>query len=532
MNITIPAILGGQGGVGQAHQDISRAILKNGAAVGKTIQAMQDQYTYNNLAYYEDSPEGLKREEEKYYQDYWSKQNGSDPNAIENYELGLRDLQQSYADRAREEAGDQVADLMEKRAAVRSQRHIQSADQSNGKLVFDYSVKSNNLRAGQAAKDLGSAGAFASFDVIKTALEASDMEAESQRGVFGDHTDTVKRTRREAIVENGLRYSYADDKVAMPVIKAIEENPEYKNYLYQNIPAEKLDEIEKIRVARKDKMIGADAFQQTLTEADQDPGVKAGKVDRLEAAQKLWMRPETITKHGMTDLQWRNGMLNFEALLKYRDEEDEKRVGSSTIILAKKYNQHRLTYDDIDNTFIAVANPGLRAKFVEHWVKLLDTQAAQARQAAAFERTADAARTAKDPFNVDVPAVKARLLQKSIEAPFTPGLANEVALALGNGISSSTFSAISKNIQSADIWKTPAGKEVYRAINNDRKDYMFSTNEDENESRYGELIEHYRNYLEKYPDAKPKDILDDYIAKKKEMRKGWLRKQIDNHWGK
>jgi len=536
MNIIIPGELRGEGGVGDAFKGLGGAISKAGAVAKQAADNIQSQYDFND---YSELNQARAVEKEKATADFWVKEDGSTHEAdgtprdpMANYQALIKSIDDKY----REKAGkinNRVADLLDKRGQIENYQYMMHGQKIQNQKLFDRTIKNTQNETDIAIQNTIRAGGDFTHLENQEALILSNQQYLDGEGIsLGLNAGEFARTEMARGYEAAMKGILADPIYAPAFVKTMDAVPELKKKLFGKLPGEKWAEMEKLIVAHKDKMAGADAFQATLAEADQDPGVKAGKVDRLEAAQKLWMRPETITKYGITDLQWRSGMLNFEASLKYRDEQDEKHVGGATIELAKKYNQHRLTYDDIETTFQGVANPKLRAQFIEHWVKLLDTQAAQARANAAAERAADAAKSTKDPFNVDVPAIKARLLQKSIETPFAPGLANEVSLALGAGISSNTFEAIMKNIRAADIWKTPAGKEVYRAINTDRKNYLFSTNENENEARYGDLIEYYRDYLTKNPNAKPKEVLDDYLAQKTEMRKGWIRKQIDQHWGK
>ena len=84
MRINIP----NNSGIGQVLQHQLVPEINNlGKAVAGAVHASQQQYAYNNLAEYEDGPDGLKRAEANYHDTYWQKQNGSDPDAVARYEV-------------------------------------------------------------------------------------------------------------------------------------------------------------------------------------------------------------------------------------------------------------------------------------------------------------------------------------------------------------------------------------------------------------------------------------------------------------
>ncbi len=308
MRINIPAILAGQGGYADAIvHDLAPAVKQLSQAVAMATSSIQDQYAYNNLANYEDGPEGLKIQESTYHNEYWQKQDGSDPNAMENYELGLRDLQRSYVDKSRAEAGDMVADLMDKRAQLRSQKYYEEAARVQGKLFFNNSVQANELRANQAAKDL--APHFGNPEVIRAAMAASDAEAESQRGVFGFHTDTVKRNRRAVIVENGMRIGLSDETISPGIARAIVSNPDYKSFLFSHVPAERADELNRLLYYGHDKAVASSAYAELTT---QFTDAKTGRVD-YRAAASAALSPEIAAKYGLTIDQQQNISQSFGA---------------------------------------------------------------------------------------------------------------------------------------------------------------------------------------------------------------------------
>jgi len=235
-------------------------------------------------------------------------------------------------------------------------------------------------------------------------------------------------------------------------------------------------------------------------------------------------------------------MLNFKHALDFRNEQDEQAVAKETVFLSEKYVKHQLTLSDIQNTFKNVQDPKLKAKFIEHWTGLLISEAAQLRTLKAFELSAaSAARSAKaqeeanNRFNKDIPEVKARLTQKINENPKAPGLRNEISSSLGSGIGTDTYNKmmgqLDKSTKSKSVWATPKGKELYKVMNEARKNNNFSTNDDDNTQRYLETLEYAEDILEKNPDIDVQKLNNDINAKIKTYKKGIISKIISGHYG-
>lgn len=273
MKIHIPEIFGGRGGSAQALQyQLVPEIQRLGKAIAGTVQSAQQQYAYNNLAEYEDGPDGLKRAEANYHDTYWQKQNGSDPDAVARYEVGINKMQQDYVAKVRKESGDMVADIMSKRAELRARKYIEEADRTQAKLFFNRTVEANKLRASQAAKDL--APMFWNNRVIDQAFLAIDQEVETQRGVLGDYADEVKRIKGEIIVEHGLKAALADPNMAPAVLRKLKEDPEYKAKLYERIPVDKVNDIEHA-------MKAAESYIRAR-EADEERALRKAEMDAKE----------------------------------------------------------------------------------------------------------------------------------------------------------------------------------------------------------------------------------------------------------
>ena len=269
MRINIP----NNSGVGQVLQHQLVPEINNlGKAVAGAVHASQQQYAYNNLAEYEDGPDGLKRHESRYHETYWQKQNGSDPDAVARYEAGINKMQQDYVAKVRKESGDMVADIMSKRAELRARKYIEEADRTQAKLFFNRTVEANKLRASQAAKDL--APMFWNNRVIDQAFLAIDQEVETQRGVLGDYADEVKRIKGEIIVEHGLKAALADPNMAPAVLRKLKEDPEYKAKLYERIPVDKVNDIEHA-------MKAAESYIRAR-EADEERALRKAEMDAKE----------------------------------------------------------------------------------------------------------------------------------------------------------------------------------------------------------------------------------------------------------
>lgn len=282
MKVTIPSILAGQGGSGQALMGMGKEVSRLGQAAGSTVKAMQDQYAYNNLAFYEDEDQGgLKIKERSYHDQFWRQEKGTDPDAIGKYEAGLKRLQESYAEKARAESagGDMIYEALTKRATIRRYKYLEESDKINGQLVFNRTLDANMLRAKTAANDLSQA--FASPAVIDVAWQASDQEAESQRSVLGNYTDELKRKRREVFTENGLRIGLANPSSAPAVLNALDSNPEYRAKIMANMSPDRVDETEWY-IKRSREMLAAEQRDQ---EAQLLSARRAAK-ETMEVAQE------------------------------------------------------------------------------------------------------------------------------------------------------------------------------------------------------------------------------------------------------
>ena len=349
--------------------------------------------------------------------------------------------------------------------------------------------------------------------------KATDMTVKAQQQVIGDYMEYL---------------SVNDPKQYVEVVKS----GKYKNIM----SSAEWKAVNKESKTIQDRELGAIAFQATLDEAASNPDVQAGKISQMDKANEIWMNPDTIKKHGLTDNQWREGMLNFKHALDFRNEQDEQAVSKETVMLSEKYAKHQLTLSDIQNTFKNVQDPKLKAKFIEHWTGLLISEAAQLRTLKAFELSAaSAARSAKaqeeanNRFNKDVPEVKARLTQKINENPKAPGLRNEISSSLVSGIGTDTYNKmmgqLDKATKSKSVWATPKGKELYKVMNEARKNNNFSTNDDDNTQRYLETLEYAEDILEKNPDIDVQKLNNDINAKIKTYKKGIISKIISGHYG-
>ena len=519
MDLRIPGNLNGNAG-----DSVGGEMAATGATVGRigevfdTIQANFDYNDASALKYQSDL------EKQDYHVKFWQGEDGSDPESMKRYNEGLGKIDQNYIDRAYK-VNNRVGGYVQKDAAAVSANLTQEAHKVYYNKFLNKSIETDKNETDRATKRAIMTGEFG------LELQNNMVRLESRRPIYGDNVDGVITDANAYMAENFIRGRLANQTTAAEFLKRVQDNPEYKQNLYQHLPATKIDEMEKLMKEGKDKSLGAYAFQDTLNAAAQLPEVQEGKVSQMDAAQRLWMNPETITKYGITDDQWRNGMLNFDKVLTFRDKEDEKAAGEATIGMSEKYVNHQLTFDDIKATFANIQNPELKAKYVEQWTRLLDSQAAQARANASAERAARAAEMANNPFNKDIPEVKAQLMKKSIETPNAPGLLNEVNLALGNGVSIDTYKTIMGNISKGDVWKSATGKEFYKTIRQAQKDYKFSTNDDENNARYFEMLNYYKGVLEANPNADLQKLNADFNGRLKEYKKGMIRKILDGHYG-
>ena len=529
MDIVIPEILAG--GVGRSIQAQAGSIAKIGATVSK-IQGEVE----NNYKKYEgqrDLIEASRIENDmvlskmKAINVLSRDDDGTDEKFIDRVREQDERIGQEYISKGTNEP---VKNYLTKVHLHTQNNNLVTAQDGREKRLWNTSVE--NLKI-QTDNVIRRSAQFADFD---GGISAIDEYINTSGVYFGAETAPLAGRMKARFAENLVRINLQDPATAPVMLRKLSDKDE-KQKIMAYIPADKLDDMEKLITSAKEKAAGANAFLTTLAEAEQMPEVQSGKMGKMDAALQIWMRPETIKKYNLTDKTWREGMLNFKASLDFRDAQDEKNAGESTIKLSEKFTNHQLRYDNIEKTFSGIVNPALKAKYVEHWTKLIDSQSSQLRAeetarrgVSAAERSAKASELANNPFNVDVPEVKARLLQKSIDTPFAPGLANEINLALGNGISSNTYKAIMGNLSTKSVWKTPAGRELYRQMNVDKRDKEFSSKDVENVKVYGDMLENYKDYLEKYPNAAPKDVLNDYEAKKKVLKKGAIRKFIEEKY--
>lgn len=494
MDLRIPGNLSGNAG-----DSVGGEMAATGVTVGRigeifdTIQANFDYNDASALKYQSDL------EKQDYHVKFWLGEDGSDPESMKRYNEGLGKIDQNYIDRAYK-VNNRVGGYVQKDAAAVSANLTQEAHKVYYNKFLNKSIETDKNETDRATKRAIMTGEFG------LELQNNMVRLESRRPIYGDNVDGVIADANAYMAENFIRGRLANQTTAAEFLKRVQDNPEYKQNLYQHLPSNKIDDMEKLLKESNDKVVGTAAFQDTLNVASQLPEVTEGKVSQLDAAEKLWADPETIKKYGISDDVWREGFLNFNVAINVRDKQDEKLASQNALGLEDKFNAHTLKYDDVKTAFAGLQNPVLKLKSIDFWDNKLDNlvrqDRAEKREMRTQARWEEQQTRALQTDNANVLMADPEMLKNA-----------DLGKLLATGqISGTHFKTLSAMKDKLDPLKSEQAKRAIKMLSDARTSGLFNPSDKlDNEKKWSDYSDILHRYIQNHPDDDPAQFVKEQI---------------------
>lgn len=429
----------------------------------------------------------------------------------ENDELKVIDTLTKFRSEQRTKLGE-FRQLMGENAATGYEGiekwHTEKAAEYENGLTSDYQRKLWKVRVG-AEIDQGLNVASTHASEQRKAWKADTMDA-----VFQDILVTLDNSRGDDIT---VQNSKNQMKQTLEALFPDQDMNAYRLQVFSK--------IDKAAAQAKAKYAETNAFMDVMVRNGND----------ARKALDEWMKPETVTKYGLTDVQWRSGEQNFSNMLRVQKEKDDETASKQEFSLLESYNKRSLTFDAVIKASGSIQDPQVRAKFQQKWQGLIDKQINEARAIRAAEvsassaaRAAAAAERAADPFLRGNPSIEAKWKERSLSSPWTIDK-TELASLHGAGISTKAYEDILNNVKQGNngIWQTPNGKLIAATLKENRKNGVFSTDLTKNQAAFNIEYEHFSNFLKKNPEASAQQINAEMEARMKEYKKSRVRRWME-----
>lgn len=386
--------------------------------------------------------------------------------------------------------------------------HAEKAKEYENGLTTDYQRKLWKVRVG-AEIDQGLNVASTHAIEQRKAWKADTLDA-----VFGDALVTIENSRGDDITVQNAKNQL---KQTLESLFPDQDMSAYRLQVFSK--------VDKAAAQAKAKYAETNAFMDVMVRNGND----------ARKALDEWMKPETVTKYGLTDVQWRSGEQNFANMIRVQKDKDDETASKQEFSLLESYNKRSLTFDAVIKASGSIQDPQVRAKFQQKWQGMIDRQINEARSIRAAEvsassaaRSAAAAERASNPFLRGNPAIESKYIEKSLTAPWAIDR-TELATLHGSGISTKAYENILNNIKQGEkgIWQTPNGKLVHATLKESRKNSVFSADAGKNAEGFNVEYEYFSNWIKKNPDATAKQLNEEMAARMAEYKKSRVKKWLE-----
>jgi len=225
--------------------------------------------------------------------------------------------------------------------------HAEKAKEYENGLTTDYQRKLWKVRVGSEI-DQGLNVASTHAIEQRKAWKADTLDA-----VFGDVLVTIENSRGDDITVQNAKNQLKQ------TLEALFPDQDMSAYRLQVF-----SKVDKAAAQAKAKYAETNAFMDVMVRNGNDP----------EKGMDEWMKPETVTKYGLTDVQWRSGALNFDNLVKQRLMKEEQTGAKASQDLLKAYDNHTLSFASVEKAFSGIQSPKLKASLMEHWQAKINQQ--------------------------------------------------------------------------------------------------------------------------------------------------------------
>lgn len=231
--IEIPRILGGNPKTpGQAMKEFGQAMTGVGKAAGGVAATIQANYDFINAT---ENRTLWEEERRQATLDFDAKDDGSSPDAYQNYKEAIGKIDKKYVDRGYG-FNDNVGRATERLVSTRGAELNGQVQQRLFNRFMDRTVTVQRKETDAQAQRAGATGEF------RFELAELDKRLDSMTQLWGQgNVDAEKERQRAYLVESGMNARLTDPIHGPSFIKQLEADPTYQTELYKNIPAQRHD---------------------------------------------------------------------------------------------------------------------------------------------------------------------------------------------------------------------------------------------------------------------------------------------------
>jgi hypothetical protein len=489
MNIVVPDILAG--GMGRAMQQTGQTIASSITAVGGGVQkvvdsvsaqveaeqkAIKDQQSYVEAT---KLGEAVTAAKDNAYRDAT---NGSGPLNMQELRDTLNRIKQIGIDTIDQ---GQPSNPDVRRHAEEVNATSQWTYEKSLEGVFKDRLRQESSAATDQNVDREIAQAAKNLQIFKGAFKIGGL-IDSQRNFLGDD----------------LTDSYKQKQVSRFVIGTVFEALRNENAgVMTRILA---DPVENLKITNLIEPGSRALFQEAYTNVLNDLRMKEGfesvKMEgrNIWEAEKIWSRPETAARFGLTAEKWEEGARDFKRSVNDMNKKDVDAAKSAVKTVLGKLNN--LDEKEVGQDFAGIQNPSLRAQYINHFKILMKER----------EMSKD-----QDPLEQGDSELETEFIRQSMENPGKVDM-NSVNLLLGKGISLKAYQSIRDNVDEGanGVWQTETGKYTKYLLDNYLEGRKFNPEEKKNENVFIEAQGFMKDFVKRNPEARPAEIrkvYDDYL---------------------
>jgi len=171
--------------------------------------------------------------------DFWNKEDGSDAQAMTRYVQGIQDIDREYNEKAYEK-NNRVGNFVERYNKVRTAELSQEAQRIFYKQFLEKALQWTGRKPICWRNPQSIQG--------KSNLALNDNTARllSRQSIYGKNVNSIILSNNAYLVESFIKGRMANPVTALEFVNRVKSDPSYKQELYKHLPADKVDDMEKI----------------------------------------------------------------------------------------------------------------------------------------------------------------------------------------------------------------------------------------------------------------------------------------------
>jgi hypothetical protein len=218
MDITIPGILSGQGGVGQAIAQTGEELGRAGRSIGDYLDNIQKNYDYNDAVVITGD---LEIKLQDHATEFAQKDNGTNPKAFDEYKAEQKKIVEEATQKA-SAVNERVFDHVNKHSQIRV---LDYSLQVNRALNVNLLKQSQVIDGEQADISLhaalGRGGSV--FDNIMVAVGETETKISARDNLYGGNAPTVFKGVMAKSLQNALDYGLKDPEKSRGIIEMMKD---------------------------------------------------------------------------------------------------------------------------------------------------------------------------------------------------------------------------------------------------------------------------------------------------------------------